>query len=1013
MLVLALLSVALAVEAQGPPVGYLMAYNAGPAARTGVAVGSVPELGLTLPAEINVADGDQPVPVQVSGDLIGVYVTLAGYEHKRLAIYAGKSAAAPVAVPLRHSEDQAAWMTLGTNTNLRIEKTRHGVSGVQLGGGAFDGAPEWDVLIFPPTKDDRSDNWTLEPPLSAVKATDFACEVLAGGPLFSCYRLTWSCEQARVAETVTVCTGESFAEFDVQTELRQPVSQVVFKYQIPYRFDCANTTFYPLGKRPQGRYDGYKSYYDGQYDSAPGWVLGWSPKSEGMGFAVPDRGVFTRLAYACQAEGDLGYFRHTSGQGKAGETFFLTAQSENLSEAAPGTVVGGTVYVFTQKDPANVQDTLGKIKSPLRLRAAQPLDVTGIVSLPAVLPLGRATEATLPVANAGDKPAPATARLTPADRANLTFRMPPTNAAIAVGARQDLKVGLTPLVRGPQEIMLGVDQGASRLRFEAQPVVSVDRVWPNKVLYANNEAATCEVTLHNWQDQANTVELVTTLASDLNAGEPLDKRTVTLAPGATQIVPITWNTGKREYGYEIHAAALMAGKEVDSASEYFGIASDWLKIMQDGSDRRYYQNIERIHNTQQDNGGLTIPTGDYAIWTTDHNYYANGAKVREYVADRNAQGIKPCFYIYAAATPWAAVDYGRDPSKILYEADGHPAIDYGVVPNIYAPGFRDWLVGQINWAVTNVGWAGCFLDVSQGPPQNAREKLDWQGKPAGAELGGDPDSIGAAWFTDVRSRIKAAHPEFQNQHNPEVFKSEIQFPKSFEAAGSMSMIEIGGGGASICEKSSKLGQWASLLEFFDSIRSTKHRYGFDRLRSYPLTMAAMGGDTCVKTMNAFSFACGFNTANVAYPAGSIYGDALRNYLQFATRYSALLYHDNLKWIIPEEVTATVKAPPSVRWKPYVYQRDLGQETDILMHLAQLPPDQFIYRRPGKQAKLTALPVTVPIPAGATLRDVWLLSPDRAPRAEQLKATTATGKVLFTVPDLEVYDLLVVRFTKGG
>ncbi len=1002
-----------AAVAQDQPLGYLMLYNAGPAARQGVALGSVADLGFALPETgVVVRDGDQELPVQISGDTLGVYVTLQGYEHKRVAVYAGKSAAT-VPVPLRHSEDQVAWMTLGTNYNLRLGKEKRGVTGLQLGGDAFDGAPEWDVWIFPPTADDRKDLWTLEPPRKVGDAADFLCEPLAGGPLFSRYRLSWSCEQAKVVETVTLCSGDSFAQFDVQTEIVKPVCQVVFKYQLPYRFDQANTVFYPLGERVVGYYEGYKSYYDGRYDPLPGWTLGWSPKANGLGFAVPDRGLFTRLAYAVRAPEDAGYFRHQSSGGKTGPGFFLCAQSENLSEVPPGTVLRGTVYCFTQQDPAQAEETVALLKSPLRLRRAEAVDLEGVVGLPAALPLEGETKVSVHVHNWGTQPAQAALRVEPERKQETGVGTPPTNAAMPAGAGQDSFFSFTPRARGPHEVVIGFGQALSRLRVEAEPPVTIEKVWPNKVLYANNEGARCEVTLRNRQDRVAKVDLVTTLRSDLDQSEALDKRTVTLQPREQQTVSIAWNTGKREYGHEIEVAVIQDGKTLDSGREYVGIASDWLKIMQDGSSRLYYQNVIRVHNIQAADGSLDIPEGDFAIWGTDPKYYSNGTVLRQHLKELKEQGIKPCFYIYAAATPWGAVDYGRDPTRILYAHDGHPAIDYGHVPNIYAQGFRDWLVDQMDKAIDHLGWEACFLDVSQGPPQNARERVDWQGRPAGQEMGPDPDSVGAAWFTDVRGRVMAKHPGFTNMHNPEVFKSEFQFPKSFVAAGNMAMVEIGGGGGAITYKEMKYGRWESLVEVFNSVRATKRRYGVEQVRSYPLTVAAMGGDTCNKTMQAISFASGFHTANVAYPPGSIYGDALRNYLQFATRYSALLYHEKLKWIPPEEVQASVEAPPNVLWKWYVFQRDLGPEVDTLVHLVQLPPDPYIYRRPGKQAKLTGLPVTVPLPAGTTLREVWLLSPDRATRAEKLSANAEGGKAVFTVPDLEVYDLVVVRCRRGG
>jgi hypothetical protein len=980
-----LLLLAGAARAQELPLGYLMLYNAGPTAREGVALGAVADLGFPLPAEgIVVRDGDLELPAQVSGELLGVWASLRGYEHKRVAVYAGKSTAT-VAVPLRHLEDQAAWMTLGANYNVRVDKKRHGVTGLQLGGAAFDGGPDWDVWVFPPTRDDRKDLWTLEPPQTVAQATDFTCEPLATGPLFTRYRLRWSVPLAKVEEDVTVFSGENFAQFDVRVESLQPLCQVAFKFQIPYRFDQAHTIFYPLGRRVVGYYDAYKSYWDGQYDPAPGWVLGWSPPANGLGFAVPDRGMFTRLAYAVRSPDDSGYFRYKPSKGQTGPAFFLCAQSENLSDLPVGTVLQGTVCSFTQKDPAQAGETVARIKSPLRVRRAGTADVEGVVNLPATLPLGQETQTTVPLHNWGTTHAPA-----------------------------GLILAVTPRVRGPQEVLVETGDGepVSRLRVEAEPAVSVERVWPNKVLYANNEPAVCEITLHNWQDQVERVDVVTTLHGDLDQAETLDRRAVTLQPREEQKIALTWNTGKREYGYEIEATVSQGGRVLDSGREYFGIASDWLKIMQDGSSRLYYQNVTRVHNHQAADGTLDAPEGDYEIWGNDHNYYSNGAALRQYLNGMKEQGIKPCFYLYAAATPWAAVDYGRDPEKILYTADGHAARDYGCVPNIYAQGFRDWLVDQMDKAIDHLGWEACFLDVSQGPPQNARDLLEWQGHPAGQELGADPDSIGAAWFSDVRGRVMAKHPGFTNMHNPEVFKSEFQFPKSYVAAGGMSMIEIGGGGGAITDKDMKYGRWESLIDVFNSIRATKHRYGVEGVRSYPLTVAAMGGDTCCKTMQALCFASGFNTANVAYPPGCIYGDALRNYLQFATRYSALLYHEKITWVVPEQVQATVEAPAGVLWKQYVFSRDLGAQVETLVHLVQLPPDPYIYRRPGKQARLTGLAASVPVAPGTSLRDVWLLSPDRTPRAERLTAKLQGGRVVFTIPDLETYDLVVVRFRRG-
>ncbi|MCG2658789.1 MAG: hypothetical protein L6437_00895, partial [Kiritimatiellae bacterium] len=364
-------------------------------------------------------------------------------------------------------------------------------------------------------------------------------------------------------------------------------------------------------------------------------------------------------------------------------------------------------------------------------------------------------------------------------------------------------------------------------------------------------------------------------------------------------------------------------------------------------------------------------------------------------------------------TPWASMDFARDPSKVLYKADGQPNIDHDISANIYMPGFRDWISDQVIRSITELGWDSVFLDCSQVPPWYAG-LYDWQGRPAGESLGKDPDSVGTAFYTDFCSRISAKYPQFVFMHNPEVFKAEFQYPKSFVAAGRMAMLEIGGGGGQICNKSSIYGQWDSLLNAFATIRATKRRYNVEQVRSDTLMLQNFGGEITTKTLTAICFANGFNTEIPGMPPGSIYADDLRQYMQFgAARYSALIYHDKIRWISPADVRITVDAPPSVRWKDYVFQRDLGDETDLIIHLFQLPPGKYVFRQPERQPILSNLKMTIPALEGMTFKDVWLLSPDRPARAETMKASVKRGAIQITIPDLWIYDVVVARYTKGG
>ncbi|HEY3415311.1 MAG TPA: hypothetical protein VGM23_00375, partial [Armatimonadota bacterium] len=832
LLVLTLL-LTLASWGQGKQIGTMSLINSGPASRAGVALGSLQTLGIQLStAGITVRDGETPLPVQLSGDLLAVQSPeLQAGEKRTLTVYAGATTAA-IAKPLRHAEDQAAWMTLGDNVNLRFDKKQHGITSFQLGGEAFGASLALDVWVFPPTTDKLDSPWRFAQPHVAKDAGDFTLETLAAGPLATQYRTTWSCPEAKITQLYSYCAGDNVLRVDVWAEIRQPVDHLIFNYRNPYEFDLPAVRFFPNGDRKIGGYDSYKALHFGQYAPLPGYVLGWSPKKGGLGFAVLDRGLFDRAIYACRSPRDLSWWgERTPRSGEVGAEFFLTAQSPSLLQVAPGTLLHSTVYVFTAAKPEEGEEVL--------YRATRPLSLI----------------------------------------------------------RQG--TALPPAI--PPDV----------------PPVAIERVWPNKVLYANNEPAWCDVTLRNWGDAPTAVTLRSTLSSDLDHREPLDTRQVPLQPRERKVVRIDWNTGKRLYGHELRCTVTLDGKEVDSASEYFNIASDWVPIMQDGGSRWCYQNVVRVHNEQDENGVLVA--GDYQFrprvprigsdWESFHKtYVGDGAQFHALVNQYKADGIKPMFYIFAAATPYKDVFFHRDPSKVLYTEEGNPSIDQDINANIYLPEFRDWLAENMIKSIGAIGWDGCFLDVSQAPPWYSYLYRNDKGKPAGAALGPDPDSAGAAFYKELLERVHAKFPAFEFAHNPEVFKSEFQYPKCYTAAGDMAMIEIGGGGASVTEKTSNYGQWEPLLNTFNSIRATKRRYGVEKVRSYILTMAPMGGEICAKTMSALCFACQFGTGSPNPPDGSVYAEPLRQYLQFGgARYSGLIYHPATRWINPPDLPVALKA----------------------------------------------------------------------------------------------------------
>jgi hypothetical protein len=549
--------------------------------------------------------------------------------------------------------------------------------------------------------------------------------------------------------------------------------------------------------------------------------------------------------------------------------------------------------------------------------------------------------------------------------------------------------------------------------------VAIESLHTDKVLYDNDTTATCEVAIRNWSDKLQEAALSFELLSDLSVRETLPGRTVTLAPFERRVEKLEWNTGARQDGHEIVCRLAVGGKELDWKSEAFNIATDWDHLMQWMGFVRgeaYYLNVDWYQTVISADGDINGGTGFYHTrWHKEGGKSGlDGTALREAMRIGKSHGRKQMFYAFLAQAEFAGRNFALDPSKILYQENGQAALDWIVYPNIYSEAFRSWFANMANAAIAEMGWDAAFWDVAQQPPENSYKLFDFQGRPAGGELGKDADSAGAAFYKDMTSRIKAKNPNFVFTANPEVFKSEFLYPQCFAVAGSTSLIEMGGGGGAITNKADVYGKWKGVINCFNSIRETKRRYNVEHIHSYIMALSALGGDTCSKTMDALTFASNFGTGTPTPPAGSPQGEAHRQYMRFgAARYSALIYGKNLKWIDTDKNPFAVTAPQNVLWREYAYERPTAEGKDLICHLVQLPPGEYVYRQPERQKQLKDLKATLSIPDGMTLKEIRLLSPDRSKADQKLELTVASGKASITVPDLLVYDVLVARLVKKG
>ena len=159
------------------------------------------------------------------------------------------------------------------------------------------------------------------------------------------------------------------------------------------------------------------------------------------------------------------------------------------------------------------------------------------------------------------------------------------------GVYQPLSVELTcpPYKNGTFQPYVLVDQDKldATLRvasielkaLEISPVF-ISKVWPEKLLARCNSAQTITVSVHNLTNTPQAgLKLALELQGDLDTRLPLGTQEVTLAPYESQDVVFPWNTGNREYGYEVQATLSDAGGTVLSRrSDYFAVTNSLYKM---------------------------------------------------------------------------------------------------------------------------------------------------------------------------------------------------------------------------------------------------------------------------------------------------------------------------------------------------------------------------------------------------------------------------------------------------
>ncbi len=572
-----------------------------------------------------------------------------------------------------------------------------------------------------------------------------------------------------------------------------------------------------------------------------------------------------------------------------------------------------------------------------------------------------------------------------------------------------------------------------------KPLV-IEKVWPNKVVYRPEEEATAAVTLRNPSDAVRTGQLICEAVTGLDEVRRLDEREVTLKPHQRLTLEIPWNTGQRQWGMAFRARLLVEGKEVDEAQEYAGVTDfapsvSQVGILNPGDSREVGSEAGRAEMFRENYYGII----EYYCWMPDeilglapkgeqwhphtesqgaYEVTLGKAFVQTLVRELKTRGIAT----YSMLSDFLSLpNILRHPELAQYTSDGQPYLYNG---RIYDQK-RRYAVGPANffnadrvrqWAeetgdsIDMFGWGGCRWDCSFLPtamsdplhlqaerPEEDKTWHDPSGK-ASTALYPDPDRTGARLLRLWRQTVSRRHPDFIYGANLRSSEEMVKaFPMYFKEATSHSLILMEYLLNSSKPPNHTWQAWAkNLTDAAQRVRANGGQPSVGTMRGY------LPGGVSLAMSQYLIFASGVHWGADAGPRYSL-DDSWKRFA-FALRYAEYYYDPAFKLMDEAEKNVTVEGNARVFWKQFVYERPRPGGRDVVVHLLNLPKEDFIIMHHSRPAVQHDIGVRLKLQSGERVARAAVLLPEPRPHAEAL-SVKGGGAV---VPELRTAAIVVLE-----
>ena len=602
-----------------------------------------------------------------------------------------------------------------------------------------------------------------------------------------------------------------------------------------------------------------------------------------------------------------------------------------------------------------------------------------------------------------------------------------------------------------------------RIEKVAEPAITARQVLPQKLWLRPGDKQEFHVWLHNRSGAAQKADVKLRVTHGLATPIAAGSKTVELKSGEYTVVTMPWDSpAVNLWGCEVTADVAQGGKTISSASDVFSVHANPWAIMNFGGANRsmnpyaampHYINYCESFGVTPGDAIKPFPDDPNLPYFTGMSGYATHIAFQKLLADHNRKiGVASFMYLSPLATSHFAEEaYQRKPELFFGRISWSDQADdqwrnsfkdlidrfvnnkpppqdpkaydkYHIEVGVNAAN-KEIVDGLIDGIIKNmkaVGYDGVRWD---GGPIEVRS-MERNGVKVGPGSPEADQQLAADELRRMKKEIRAHFPSYTEGNNgvfgglPSMLYNRKLDPPALETQ--KPFVAFMEDGSSLMDEG-----WMNAYGFLD-VRNVIKDYFWGarqqtdycrRAGGFLHTFSPARDGTPYFTQSTLYFNMLVALAGAQYPGKWSCPPASETGMaHFLTRFSELLWDNKLMWLKNAPELVRVDAPHELWWEETAVWRDLPDGKRRYVIPIVNPPTVERFYKNDRFSELAepireAIPVEVNLPESFKKGKAWMITAEPRTAAVALESRIEGGKVMFELPELVTFRVVVVEFEK--